>query len=65
MCASQMYQVSSGNNVEAYIHNWDIGLTEKHLKEYEEQREKRNVETKAFIEKEEKRQVKSKNCVHL
>ena len=50
-----MYQVSSGDSVEAHLHNWDINLTEKYLEEYEEQKEKRNAETKAFIEKEEKR----------
>ena len=48
-------QVSSGDAVEAYLHDWDIDVTEKHLKQYEQQRDKRNAEAKAFIEKEEKR----------
>ena len=48
-------QVSSGDAVEAYLHDWDIDVTEKHLKQYEQQRDKRNTEAKAFIEKEEKR----------
>lgn len=52
-------QVSSGDAVEAYLHDWDIDVTEKHLKQYEQQRDKRNAEAKAFIEKEEKRYYSS------
>ncbi|XP_065892581.1 IQ motif and ankyrin repeat domain-containing protein 1-like [Dysidea avara] len=47
-------QVSSGDGVEAYLKDWDISVTDKYVKEYEDRVSKRMADTKAFVEKEEK-----------
>ena len=47
--------MSSGDGVEAYLKDWDISVTDKYVKEYEDRVSKRMADTKAFVEKEEKR----------
>jgi len=47
--------VSSGDGVEAYLKEWDINVTEKRVRDYEDRVSKRVADTKAFVEKEEKR----------
>ena len=50
--------MSSGDGVETYLKDWDISVTEKCVKDYEDQVSKRVADTKAFVEKEEKRYAK-------